>query len=45
MREIFRHKEVEKSQEYFVYFKILRRFCGEKDPQSAEAAFDQRLLM
>ena len=35
LQEIFRRGEVEKPQEYFVYFKALRRCPGGKDPQSA----------
>ena len=43
LRGPFCRKEGEKSQEYFVYFKILRQTCGEKRPQSADAGMDQRL--
>ena len=35
LREIFRRSEGEKSQTYFVYFKVLRQSCGGKDPHSA----------
>ena len=45
LRGFFRQEEGEKSQKYFVYFKILRQNHGGKVPQSAEAALDRRLLM
>ena len=44
LRGFFRQDEGEKPQEYFVYFKVLRQNHGGKRPQSAEVAFDQRLL-
>jgi len=45
LRGFFRRSKGEKSKKYFVYFKILKRSCGGKGPQGAEAAFDQRLLI
>jgi hypothetical protein len=43
LRGLFRRDEVEKSPEYFVYFKISRQNHGGTRPQSAEAVLDRRL--